>query len=136
MSDSKTNTEIIYKWINTVESEVSKRCDFTEITKLLDQFKLLKKIVLRDGQCLLLKNTDLKMVTEKHLMKEVLNHDADDPNEHRYQVNLADLQNILDYLKLRNDNGLLSHVDKLLINYLPYEIKEKIFSNINSPQLP
>ena len=56
---SKIDKNGLYKFINKLESELSIKCDFVEISKSLDQFRLLKKL-LNEGQCLLLNNRELK----------------------------------------------------------------------------
>ena len=85
-----------------------------EISKKLDQFSLLKKLLLNEGQCLLLNNRELKIINEKTL--EVGDVTQDKLNE----------VEMINYIKSRKENNQFSQVDNLLVKYLPECIKDKI----------
>jgi len=110
--ESKTHTNFLYKLISSVDTELDKKCDFVEITKSLDQLRLLKKVILNKGQCLILNNRDLKIVTEKAEEQNVVNKEKN--------------TEILNYIKERKENKMINQIDMVLFNYLPKEIKEGI----------
>ena len=53
---------ICNKLIDILENHLEKKFDFIEITKKLDQFSLLKKLLLNEGQCLILESRELKII--------------------------------------------------------------------------
>ena len=56
---NKSKGYSLNEWIETVDYELLlKKCDFFEISKMLDQFRILNKLVLNEGQCNLLNNRD------------------------------------------------------------------------------
>jgi len=83
------------------------------ITHILDQFHLFKKILLNEEQCRLLNNRDLKIITEKTLINNVIN-----------EVMLKKQFN--DYIKLRIETMRLNSVDKLLFSSLPQSLKDDL----------
>lgn len=79
------------------------------MSAILDQFKLLKKTLLNQGQCLILNNRDLKVITEKTMENE-----CNDDEE--------DAEKIIDYVKMRKEGNKLDHIDRLLISFLPSKL--------------
>jgi len=119
--ESKTDTYSLYKLINIVEAELSKKCDFLEILRTQDQFRLFKKLILNEGQCLLLNNRDLKILTEE---TPLINEDFE--TDQILKENL-----IFEYLKSRKENSTFNQIDQLLVKYLPKAFKERITSDLN-----
>ena len=116
---NKLGNDRIFKLIFVAEDELSKKCDFTEITKSLDQFRLMKKLILNEGQCTLLKSREFKTLTDESLIEDVALHDE--------KMN----KDIIMYLKSRQETGTLNQIDKVLANYLQADLKEIIKSELN-----
>jgi len=116
---NKLGNDKLFKLILVAEDELSKKCDFTEITKSLDQFRLLKKLILNEGQCTLLKSREFKTLTDESLIEDVALHDEKMKKD------------IIMYLKTRQENGTLNQIDKVLTNYLQVCLKEIIKSELN-----
>ena len=113
--ESKINSNPSYRLINMVETELTKKCDFVQIVKSLDQFRLIKKIILNEGQCLMLNNRDFKILTQD----SITNHDKKDIDEDEVIK-----KEISSYFKLRNEKNLVNQVDTLLLKYLRKELSE------------
>jgi len=109
---------IIFKLIKVAESELEKKCDIVEIIRVIDQFRLFKKFILNEGQCKLLNNRELKILTEQTPIID---------------VNLEEMKTseMFSYFKTRKDSGLLSQIDMLLLNYLPKELIVNIKTEFN-----
>jgi len=114
----KIDKDRIFKLLFVAEEELAKKCDFIEIAKYLDQFRLLKKLVLNEGQCTLLKSRELKALTDETLIEEELQEEKTN-------------KQILAYLKDQQDTGTLNHIDKVLTYYLRSDTKDIIKSEIN-----
>jgi len=110
----KVKSEIIYRLICKLEEELDKKCDFIEITKTLDQLRLLKKVVLNKGQCKILNNREFKVITEKELI----------PDNEVEEIK----KEIQEYIKQRKEIGVFNQIDQVLLNYLPKEFKESLNS--------
>ena len=115
---SKIDRKSLSKWVYTIENELSKKCDFIEISRLLDQFRLLKKVMINEGQCLLLKNRDFSKINERDFNLE---------SEYN-----GTYKEIVEYMKARKESGLMNQIDLLLFNYMKQEIKEKVNEQINN----
>ena len=124
--ESKTKTNSLYNLINIIENELVKKCDFVKILRKLDQFSLIKKIILNEGQCMLLNNRDLKIITSKDenlLTSKRIEIDGDEGINEHIRVS------IINYLKSRMETNSISEIDKLLVKYLPaeYQLNELNF---------
>ena len=108
----------IYKLIDMAEETLTKKCDFFEICKSIDQFRLLKKLLLNEGQCLLIKNRELKTLTNETELDSPITND---------QLK----KDIIQYIKSRKDSGSFNQIDKVLMNYATIHIKESIKSDLN-----
>jgi len=114
----KAEQDIRYKLVHILRMKLVEKCDFTEIAKLLDQFSLYKKLTLNYGQCALLNNRDLKIITEKTSI--IRNKQEEDVYEEDTK------KVIFEYIRQRNESGTLNKTDKALIKYLPKYLSEEL----------
>lgn len=99
--------------LSNLEEELTKKLDYIGVLRMMDQFRLIKKLVLNEGQSLMLNKRELQIVSEKVKSSGEL-----DDNSY--------IQQIEEYIKSRKENRLWNQVDILLLNYLEKEIREKI----------
>jgi len=115
-SQSKNNTNSLLKIINIADIELQNKFDHIKTSRYLDQFRLIKKLILNEGQCLMMNYRVLRTLTERTKPEEENNGEIENKTK----------DEIIEYVKSRKDSELLSPIDQLLINYLPKELSEKI----------
>jgi len=110
----------LYAILNIAEHEIERIFNLVEITRTLDQFRIVKKVILNEGQCLILDSRETKTITEKYTKKLKI-------------VKSEDIikKEIGEYLKRRKDINMYNDVDKLLLNYLPNEFNKSILNEID-----
>ncbi len=113
---------IKFEIINAVDSKIGKDIDIVEILKLLDQLKLLQKIILNESQCFMLQNKDLYLMTNKlnvYMEKEKIKNLTEQKYSRKKKI-------LFEYFKERRAQNSLSQVDCLLFKYLEKDLKEGI----------
>jgi len=124
---NRTKNNLRYELINLAEKELNKKLDIVELCKNFNQFRLLKKLLLNKNQCYLLENRELNSLT---IVKSIPNEEIEDLNEY-YEKKRFNL--LVEYLKLKKFDENISNIDKLLIKYLNYDLRDKLkkeFSNL------
>jgi len=121
----KTKEQILMKELSLLANKIIKqKSDIFELWKTIDQFSLLKKIVLNENQCFMIKNRGIKEISIK---PENLQLKEEDLEEER---NDEDIIKLIEYFKSRNDKKKCNDIDDLLFNYLDHDIKSKIVDEL------
>ena len=112
-----------------VEDKYNKYLDILQFIKQINQFNLLKKLILNENQTFMINNQALKTVVGKYrkIDDEVFNMTTEEKLEKK-QISL------IDYLKSRNENNNISDYDKVLYSHLADDLKEKITDMVKSNQ--
>ena len=74
--------------------------------------------MLNEGQCLLLKNRDLSIISQRNFKSD---------SEIK-----SDNKEIIEYQKSRKEQGLVNQIDILLFNYLSQELKDQVIQVLNN----
>ncbi len=113
---SSKNKESQFKQdlINKTDKLIDERCDIINLLKILDQFNLMKKIIINDNQNFMIKNRTLHTLT--------LNSN----NKEDEEINEKKVESLIQYLSERKQNNLLNDTDILFYLYLDEKIKEKV----------
>ncbi len=107
------------------EEEIKVKTEVDYIFKSLDQFRLLKKLLLNEVQCFMLENRERHCIynridedSKKGLVEELksLNQEKMIKNENQLKV----------YLKKKKKENNLTDIDNLLVAYLRNGIKSKL----------
>jgi len=116
--ESKVDKNKIYKLIQLADNELCKKCDFFEISRNLDQFRLLKKLILNEGQCSLLNCREIKILKTENEIDDTITEEQSK-------------KDIIAYLRNRQESGTLNQIDKVLMKYAKIELKDIIKSELN-----
>jgi len=127
--NSKIKEQILKKELSTLADKIiEQKSDIFELWKTIDQFSLLKKIVLNENQCFMMKKRGIKEIVINSLKqqikfkkKKVLEKERNDNN----------MNNLIEYFKLRKEKKKANVIDDLLFNYLEHDIKSKIAEELN-----
>ncbi len=126
--DTRTNIKlekkIRYELLIAAETEIENKTEIFEVWKMFDQFRLLKKIVLNESQCFMMKNR-AKQLINNETIKSNQSNEAQILEESKFQ---NEENKMREYLKLRKEEGILTSIDYLLHKYLDEEMKEKLNS--------
>jgi len=126
--EKKFKKEIII----AADNIISDKAEIFELWKCLDQFKLLKKILLNENQCYMLNHIGLKEIVNK-IGKEVQGDNIQSP-EQEYPE-LKDIEGdkekvrkikLIENYKLIKDTNESNNIDALLWHYLDDELKQVI----------
>jgi len=98
---------------------MQKKIDILELVKFIDQFRLLKKIILNENQCYMLENRENQTIINKPVESEDI---------FTWKRQKKD-ESLIKYLKNKNDQNDFDHIDNLLYSYLEKEIKDKVTDN-------
>ncbi len=120
--EQKHDSKLIrYELLKAAEELLDKKSEISEIFNLLDQFRLVKKILLNKNQCFMLENREIHNINNtnsKRQKKELLELQEEKFNKEKFSLK--------EYLlKKKNDNSL-TEIDKLLLEYLNNLIKEEV----------
>jgi len=107
----KVESNKSFKLIEMVDELLNQKNDILHITKILDQSKLLAKIILNENQYLMLNNMDLELIKENSEDKLISKEDIN--------------KNISDYILDLKEKGTIGKEDRLLISHLPDDLQEQ-----------
>ena len=100
--------------IQTVDIKIRKRLEIFELFKQLDQFRLTAKLFLNENQCFMLQNIGRKLITNQFDLplgsEQFCKHMED-------KHNLLQ-ENLLNYLKEKKQNNLMTNIDLALYRNL------------------
>ena len=124
-----------YELINLSETKLEKYFDIVELFKVLNQFRLLKKLLLNENQCYLLENRELHtLVNSKRIWSnrgKSLNQESEDLKDNEI-IDINDIkekyrfEKLYEYLKIRKQENSFSNIDLVLLKYLDEDLKEKL----------
>ncbi len=128
---NNSSNKIKYELMRACEEEIKTKTEVDYIFKNLDQFRLLKKLLLNESQCFMLENR------EKHCIYNTLEENDNDKKEltERLRYLKDEKQNkcekdLRTYLKQRKNENNLNDIDNLLVVYLKKDIKEKVKEDV------
>ena len=102
------------------EEIIEKKSDIIELYKLMDQFKLIKKITLNDNQYFMTKHMGLK-----DLYYEKLTMTIDERIFNKEKKYLLQKDQLNKYLEKHIENNTLTSVDRRLMKQVDQELLEK-----------
>jgi len=123
--DGDPNKNLKYKLFKKSEKEIEKRIQILDYIKLVDQFKLLQKIILNKNQCYMLKKRELHRIIDGKILS------TDEEEKLAEEKEKANQQNLCNYLSTRKSENSLSQIDILLFTYMENELKLSINGEIN-----
>jgi len=107
--DVKNRKELMEK----AEEIIEKKSDIFELFKLIDQFKLIKKLTLNENQYFLLNERDKRpIIFDANSQKT--SKELEDLNEAKYNIKK---ENLKQYLKRHKETNSLTSTDILLLKY-------------------
>ncbi len=110
-----------YELMMAAEKAIEQKTEIFEIWKIIDQLRLLLKVVLNDSQGFMIQHRGKQLITNSENISE--SSDIKDLEGVKFKRNK---EKLIDYLKTRKTDNVLSEVDHLLIKYLDSEIKEEV----------
>ena len=119
--DKKDPRKLRYELMLSAEKLIERKSDIFDLWSELDQLQLLKKIVLNEEQCFMLKNRGLKLITNKISLNT--NDEIRDLEDKKSKEKLAKL---IEYLNSGNKEEKLNKVDNLLVSYLDSHFFEEL----------
>jgi len=127
--EKKFKKEIII----AADNIISDKAEIFELWKCLDQFKLLKKILLNENQCYMLNHIGLKEILNKidkenHVLPEQEYPELKDIEGNKEKVRRLKL---IEYYKLNKVKNESNNIDDLLWYYLDDEVKQVIEEELN-----
>lgn len=121
------------------EAIIEKKSDIFELFKLIDQFKVIKKLTLNENQYFLLNDIQKRtIISDANYRKS--SKEFEDLKEAKYNIKK---ENLRKYLKRHNETNSLTSTDKLLLKYANNKVedigdikdinnKERIDNSINN----
>jgi len=100
------------------EDIFTKKSDIFELFRLMDQFKIIKKLTLNENQCFILKKTEKQTIISDFpkTQKEI-----EDLKEEKNNLKKEKLEK---YLRRHNDSNSLTTTDQLLLKYADKSLDE------------
>ena len=102
------------------ESIIEKKSDLFEIFKLIDQFKIMKKIILNENQYFLLKEIEKPTILYDNNQKKSIK-DLEDLKERKYNCKKANLNK---YLELNKEKNTFTLADTLILKYANRKVED------------
>ena len=112
--------DLKYKLFEASNKEINKKIDALSFIKTLEQFNLIKKIVLNESQCYMLQNRELKRIIDTKIKT------VEQENQEELETEKENKNKLLAYLNKKNQENSLSSVDLMLVNYLEPELKIEV----------
>ena len=122
-SESKTKYEIL----NSLNYAFANKTNIVKLLKMIDQLRLLRKIILNEEQCFMLQNRGSQTIINKRSF--LSNMCLEQINEVKDKVNA---ENLAKYLDTRNVDDNLSSIDLLLLKYMDPDVKFQVLKQMNS----
>ncbi len=109
-----------YELLKAGEREVEKKIEVLDLIRMMDQFRLIKKLILNENQCHMLANREMTNIIDSRVMTA----------EEEYKENKAKEEKgksaLVEYLLKKHEEGNLNQVDVLLFKYMEPKVKEEI----------
>ena len=102
------------------ESIIEKKSDLFEIFKLIDQFKIMKKLILNENQYFLLKEIEKPTILYDNNQKKSIK-DLEDLKERKYNCKKANLNK---YLELNKEKNTFTLADTLILKYANRKVED------------
>ncbi len=109
-----------YELMLAAESSIAKKTEILEMLKTLDQFRLLKKIILNENQCFMMDQRDLQMIVNKNARSN------DEIEKLLEDIKQEKRSNLIHYLKSLKQESKVTSIDTLLFGYLNRDFKKEI----------
>jgi len=106
--------------------EINRRIEILEYIKMMDQFRLLSKIILNKNQCYMLKNREFHRVIDNKL-----NITSVEEELKLEEIEKENKQRLKEYLFIRKNENCLNQTDILLFKYMQNDLKAEISNEIN-----
>ncbi len=87
--------------------------------KILDQFRLMMKLLMNESQCFMLQNRDLQLITDVNIYRE----DSESIIEEKLKQKKEKLK---EYLTQKTRDKTLSPIDRVLYQYLSRDLIEEL----------
>ncbi len=110
--------------IIAAEEVIGKKSEIFEIWKIIDQLRLLTKLLLNKNQTFMIQNRNFHSIINPKKKSIDLNHFR----EEKYEENTKDL---MKYLKEKKEKNELNAMDLLLFKYLDEDLKQKVKGEVN-----
>ena len=110
--------------MNNVETEIESKFDIIKVFKLFNEFFLLKKLLLNETQCYLLKNREVQTITNNKSTPIEIIEDLNEVKE-KQKIN-----KLIDYLKTKKQQNNFSNIDLLLLKFLNDDLKIQLKKDV------
>ncbi len=111
--------------MKAAEEEMKEKFNIISFFKNLDQLRVLKKIILNEPQCYMLKNID------KYLISNSQNSSVNTMKMIKADKIKSKKEKLEEYLKKKNEDGTVNNVEELLFCYMDVNMKEEITKELN-----
>ncbi len=118
----KEEKRVKFEFMMAAEKEIEWKSDVLNLWKVIDQLRLLKKIILNENQCFMLNNRDLQTITNK--IEDAKQKSIKDLDEEKFQKRKNKL---IEYLKNKKSK---TPVELLLFKYVDDDLKTEIRQEI------
>jgi len=118
------NYNLRYELMNNVETEIDNRFDIIKVFKLLNEFYLLKMLLLNETQCYLLKNREVQTITNNKSTPTEIIEDLNEVKE-KQKIN-----KLINYLKTKKHQNSFSNIDLLLLKFLNDDLKIQLKKDV------
>ena len=122
--NDKSNSieNVKFKLFQASKHEIDKQIEIVDLIRMKNQFKLVQKILLNENQSFMLQKRELHRVIDTKIMT------CEDENILNKDLEKLNIQNLINYLRLRKMENGITGTDKLLYGYLDKETKEKLIN--------
>ena len=117
---SNEENNLNFKLLKAANKEIDKRLEILDFIKVMDQLRLLQKIILNENQCFMLQNRELHRVIDTKIYTD------DEEAKMKEEKESESRKKLLKYLATRKTEDSLSSTDKLLFNYMEENYKNEI----------
>ena len=107
-----------------MKREIDKKIEVLDYFKMMDQFKLLQKIILNENQCYMLRKREIKRIIDTEI--DIKSFNPKDNNLVELEKDKLNKEKLRYYLISKKADNSLSNVDKLLYSYMENELKSEM----------
>ena len=119
------NKNMKFNLFKESQKEIEKRIQILDYIKLVDQFKLIQKIILNKNQCYMLQKRELHRIIDSKILS------VDEEAKKLEEKEKENRDSLCNYLSTRKSENSLSQIDILLFKYMENEIKSSIKQEIS-----
>jgi len=119
------NKNMKFNLFKESQKEIEKRIQILDYIKLVDQFKLIQKIILNKNQCYMLQKRELHRIIDSKILS------VDEEAKKLEEKEKENRDSLCNYLSTRKSENSLSQIDILLFKYMENEIKSSIIQEIS-----